>query len=734
MSNAIIGALRVVLGMDSAAFESGARKAESRMGYFQKKMLSVGRGMQSAGQRLTVGVTAPLVALAYKAVAAAGVQEKAVASVDAALRSMGEGAGFGLSQLEAMASKLQDGSLFGDEEILSKVTANLLTFGNVQGDVFERAQQMAVDLSARLGTDLQSSAVMLGKALNDPIAGLSALSRVGVSFTAQQKEQIKAMAQAGDVAGAQALMLAELEKQYAGQAAALAGTDSGRITQAWNAIGDALEKIGAIILPILADFAGYAKTLAEKFQQLSPETQRFVVIAGALAAGLGPVLAGLGLMITMMAPLAGVVAAVVSPLGLLAVGVAAVGTAIYANWDYLRTEFPAITGAIEGGAALVQAVFENLVAAQKPAIDGALEHFRLLGKTLDALLSRDFSGALENNKAMFLNFHSTLMSVFDALLGDLDQKGIAMASSLVAGFGNAWNSGIASVKQFGADVVAWVVNIYVQALEAAKNIGRNIVDGIKQGLQEKWDSLKSYVSGLADNLPAIMRKGLQIQSPSRVFSTIGGFVVDGLILGLDRGAGALGDAVSRMGNLVTLDAGGFGAGGLDDALADVGQTADGVFSRMGRWLADMSTGATTLKDTLRGVLDGWAGSLRQSGMAGIGSFLTGAVGPSLGGIASGFLGGLMGFADGGSFKVGGAGGIDSKVAAFRVSPNETVNITKPGQSFAGQAGGVVRVIIEESAAFAAIVQQEASNAAVEVVKAGLTANNRALTEAQRRAK
>jgi phage-related minor tail protein len=103
------------------------------------------------------------------------------------------------------------------------VTVNLLTFGNVSGEAFDRAQMAAVNLSARLGQDLQSSAVQVGKALNDPIKGVTALGRVGVSFTEQQKEQIKAMTKVGDVAGAQSLILAQLEKQYGGSAEAPRG-------------------------------------------------------------------------------------------------------------------------------------------------------------------------------------------------------------------------------------------------------------------------------------------------------------------------------------------------------------------------------------------------------------------------------------------------------------------------------------------------------------------------------
>lgn len=334
--NAIIGALRVILGMDSAAFDAGANDAERRMERFRQRMQRAGQQIQSVGRGLTVGLTLPLVAFAERSVAAQRKQEDAIASVSAALSTMGDAAGFTLPELEAMASGLQQLSTFGDEDILRNVTSNLLTFGGLSGEVFERTQALALDLSAQLGQDLKSSAIQLGKALNDPARGLTALTRIGVVFTEEQRAQIVAMQAAGDMAGAQAIMLGVLEEQYGMAAETLAATDSGRITQAWGAIGDAMEKIGAIILPIAAEFATHIKTLAERFQALSPETQRWVVIAGALAAALGPITVGLGIFVASIGTLGVAIAAISLPMVAVVGGIAAIAAGaafLYRNWD-----------------------------------------------------------------------------------------------------------------------------------------------------------------------------------------------------------------------------------------------------------------------------------------------------------------------------------------------------------------------------------------------------------------
>jgi len=77
------------------------------------------------------------------------------------------------------------------------------------------------------------------------------LQRVGVSFTDTQKDQIKAMVEAGDTMGAQKLILAELSKEFGGSAQAAAETYDGRMAQLHNSIGDLKETIGSAFIPVL---------------------------------------------------------------------------------------------------------------------------------------------------------------------------------------------------------------------------------------------------------------------------------------------------------------------------------------------------------------------------------------------------------------------------------------------------------------------------------------------------
>ena len=154
---------------------------------------------------------------------------------DALLRATMWSAGLTTQELAAMA-KARDLATLGDKESILGAMDALLTFKSIQGDVFRDTVVLAQDMSATFKTDLRSSIVQLGKALEDPTTGLTALRRVGVSFTESEKEMIKAMMEANDVAGAQGKIISILQNQFGGAADAEA--------QAGNGLAGAVDTLG----------------------------------------------------------------------------------------------------------------------------------------------------------------------------------------------------------------------------------------------------------------------------------------------------------------------------------------------------------------------------------------------------------------------------------------------------------------------------------------------------------
>lgn len=182
--------------------------------------------------------------------------EKAVAKVETSLQNAGRTAGVTFQQIAADANRLQEESFFSDEDILTKASTSLLNFGNIAGDNFMRAQQMAVDLSTTMEGDLQGAAMAVGKALNNPVQGLTALQRMGVRFTEDQKAVIKTLVDTGRAGEAQGIILEELEKRFAGQAKAQAEAEGG-YHKLHVALDELAEGIGGKLSGAFSTLAGW---------------------------------------------------------------------------------------------------------------------------------------------------------------------------------------------------------------------------------------------------------------------------------------------------------------------------------------------------------------------------------------------------------------------------------------------------------------------------------------------
>ena len=110
--------------------------------------------------------------------------------------------------------------------------------------------------------DLKGASIQLGKALNDPVANLSALSKSGIQFSTSQKEVIKDLAESGRLAEAQTIILDELNIQYGGSAEAAALADGG-FKQLSNAVGDLKERFGELIVKGISPVVMSLKSFVE---------------------------------------------------------------------------------------------------------------------------------------------------------------------------------------------------------------------------------------------------------------------------------------------------------------------------------------------------------------------------------------------------------------------------------------------------------------------------------------
>lgn len=157
------------------------------------------------------------------------------------IKATGAAAWTSSEQLKEMASSLQDVTNYGDETVLSMQSV-LLGFKNITGDNFKEATKAILDMSTVMGMDLKSAAQSIGKALDDPINGMDSLREQGFKFTDAQKKVMQSMIDTGNIAGAQKIILDELNGTFGGAAEASALYS----TQLKNSFGDLQEAIGSL--------------------------------------------------------------------------------------------------------------------------------------------------------------------------------------------------------------------------------------------------------------------------------------------------------------------------------------------------------------------------------------------------------------------------------------------------------------------------------------------------------
>lgn len=444
-----------------------------------------GNKVAGVGRKLNFALTLPLMAAGAASIKAGRENMAAYAQVQAGLASMGNASGRTEEQLRAQATGLMRGSLFAEADILRNVTANMLTFGNVSETQFDRAQQAALDMATRLNMDLKSATLMTGKALNDPVKGMTALGRSGIQFTEQQKAMVKAMVAAGDAAGAQDLILKELEKQFGGSAeAAMKADPYGNMTKN---IGELQGAIGEKLLPMITPAVTKVTELINRFGDLSPEMQLLAIRSGIFVAALGPMLTVGG--------------NVIKVAGGLYKGIALLGKvgpiAAYGFRTLRLATMMLSSGMMKAGMMMLANPMILAIVALVAAVGLA---GYLIYKHWDKI-----KAAFDNGVAM--------------VGGALDWA----KNKLIAAF-DYW------------------AGLHARALQIGKDIIKGLADGIINAGSAVWEALKKVVSGAVDKVSGL----LKINSPSRVFMALGHGTMQGMAMGIERGGKRPMQALGRL--------------------------------------------------------------------------------------------------------------------------------------------------------------------------------------------
>ncbi|TDS68144.1 phage tail length tape measure family protein [Comamonas sp. JUb58] len=168
------------------------------------------------------------------------------AQLQAVLRSTGEAAGWSADALNEMADAMSKKSIFSPGEI-NQAQTRMLSYSNVVGQQFPKAMQATIDMAQRMGMSVTQSAETIGKALDVPSEGLTALSKQGFRFTEAEKMLVEQLEEVGKKAEAQAIILKALESSYGGAAEAARGTLGGALAGLKNTVSDLMTGSGGSV-------------------------------------------------------------------------------------------------------------------------------------------------------------------------------------------------------------------------------------------------------------------------------------------------------------------------------------------------------------------------------------------------------------------------------------------------------------------------------------------------------
>lgn len=313
------------LRADISDFQRGMGEADKTARSTFGKIQDHAQRAGQIGRTLTYGVTLPIVG-----VFAAGLKElqesQAVAAqTQAVLKSTGAVAGVTATHIAKLSDRIANLGAVDDEAVQSGANL-LLTFRSIRNEagagnkIFDRSLKLSADLSRAWGQDMKSSAIQLGKALEDPISGLTSLRRVGIQFTDAQEAQIRSLVESGNLMKAQKVILRELEVQVGGSAKAYGETLGGQVDRAKEAFKNATADLTTAVIPALTWLAEKVAAASAWFQSLSDGQKEMIGVLALLVAGVGPLLIALS-------------AIAAHPVILALMAIVAAGYLIITNWE-----------------------------------------------------------------------------------------------------------------------------------------------------------------------------------------------------------------------------------------------------------------------------------------------------------------------------------------------------------------------------------------------------------------
>ncbi len=540
------------------------------------------------------------------------------------LRNTGSAADLTKAQIDAMADSLAESTQFDDESIRN-AASEILKFGSIHGETFKEVLKLSADVAAFMGTDVVSAARDVAKAMADPETAAKLLKSAGVVLTAQQKDQLKAMGEVGDIAGQQAIVLERLKGAYAGMAeeinSGLTRSTTGA-TKAWDELLETIGKTRPVQMVV--------KTTLSATEQALKDIKA-VIEDGDWVGKLLKILAFTGNRIKGALPL---------PLSM-------AGGLLGTMMPDSESERPGeVSGAI------------GRLPTPKP---GETDAEYLARKKREADAAKEAAKIAAEREDMLYTQRVAAMKEAGATKAELDQA-----------------------AQDRED------RIYANAVAAAKEL-KAAQEETAKAATKLWDDTRTPMER---TLASIKQASALLDEGAIDWDTYGR-AVDKAMQGLNEKTKDRTDEMTEFwkqaAHSMQESMSGLFFDVIQGKLSDFGTSAKRTIDKMvaNVLAAEAQTSLLGADFGKGGPIGGLVGKgLDLLGLGG-GGYITGGAGAAA--WTSGADLPLGGFASGGSFTVGGAGGVDSKLVSFMATPGEKVNVQTPAQQPANSAGRDITV-------------------------------------------
>lgn len=493
--------LEVEIVGDARSLKRALDDSDKKASGFGSTLGKLGKGAALAGGAAGIGALAVGLKIGIGEFAQA---QKVAAQTNAVIKSTGGVANVTASHVGSLAEALMKKSGVDDEAIASGQNL-LLTFTGIRNevgkgnDIFDQATKAALDMSVALGTDMSSASMMLGKALNDPLKGMTKLQKQGVTFTDAQKATVKALVDTGKTAEAQKLVLAELNKEFGGSAEAAGKTLPGQLNIAKESFSNFAGMLVEKTIPVIQEVVAWIR---DHWPEIS------AVIKRAWEDTIQPALAAFGELVTTVVGLVqkhwgtigpiveNVAEAVENAVGIIIDALQLVTALLQGDWGRAWDEAKQIVGRILDQITLLWDTFKKTAVA---ALKGA-------GTAIKNALIEGLTGIGEAAWNVINNVGERIAAVPDLIAGWGSSIGRSIKNAVVAalvGIGEgAWGiinniserifEAEVTILGWGTSVGTWIKNAVVSAITGIGVAVWEKVQGLWTFLQEKRHDIAGW--------------------------------------------------------------------------------------------------------------------------------------------------------------------------------------------------------------------------------------------------